>query len=160
MPTSVFPVDISTGILTINSVSLNTYAWCCLDLRALYMPTDYRTGNVVIPGAHGRRPYAYWIDETTHDLPMFITGQVDLAGTPHADPWVGYQTNIAYLTSHLLVPPTAPTATYSASITMPSGSTKSADVQVLGLQFQAFDLNARFFQRAALTIRIPAGRFV
>ncbi len=157
---TIFPVDNSTGTLTINSVSLHTPAWCALDLRPLYAPTTYRTGNVIIPGAHGRRPYAYWIDEATHDVQMFVTGLVDISGNPNANPYIGYETNIKYLKDHLLIPPTAPTATFSATITIPSGGTSyTAAVQVVGFDYQQFDLNARFFQKAVLTVKIPAGRF-
>ncbi len=157
MPTTVFPVDTATGTLTINGVNLHTYAWCALDLRPFYMPQAYRVNNVTIPGAHGKRPYRYWIDEATYDVPMFITGRVNSAGTPNANPFLGYQTNILYLTAHLLTPPTG--ATYTASILLPSAATISADVQVLDFKYQAFDPQARFFQKASLTVRVPAGLF-
>ncbi len=157
MPTSIFPLETSTGTLTINGISLHTYAWCALDLRELYIPSQYRAGNVTIPGANGNRPYRYWIGEATHDIQMRITGLVDQSGTPNADPFLGYQTNLAYLKTNLLTPPV--TGTFAATISLPSASTISANVQVLGLQFQQFDMDARFFQKAALTVRIPAGLF-
>ncbi len=157
MPTTVFPVDTATGTLTINGVNLHTYAWCCLDLRRLTMPEDYDVKNVKIPGAHGTRPYRYWIAEATHDLQMFITGRVNSAGTPNANPFLGYQTNIAYLKANLLTPPSG--GTFVGSILLPSGATVTADVQVLGFKYQEFDPQARFFQKAALTVRVPAGLF-
>ncbi len=153
-----FTPDTSTGTLTVNGVSLHTYAWTLLDLRPLYMPASYRRSNVVIPGASGQRAYKYRVDQATHDLAMFVTGYCNQTGGVYSDPFVGYETNLRYLTSNLLA--YTASATMNATLSVPSGTTAmTALVQVLGLDLGGFDPNNRFMQRAVLTVSIPAGRF-
>lgn len=161
MPTQIFAPDTSYGALTINGTSMHTYAWNVADIRPLWMPQAYRQGNVVIPHATGQRAYPYRVDQAEHQLPMFLTGVVDAAGNLHPNRYKGLNDNIDALLSAILTPPSAPTATVSASITMPDATVRTANVQVLGLIMQP-TLAARENPKvtlAALHLIVPSGYF-
>lgn len=158
---SLWAIDTVYGTLTINSVSMHTAAWVVNDVRPLYLPNAYRFGSVIIPGASGRRPYPYRVDEAVHVLPMWITGVYDRTGAAHSNKYTGLQTNLEYLRANILTPPAAPTATLSASLLMPDASTRTADVQVLGVETRgtrASQEHPEIFL-AALTLVVPSGRF-
>lgn len=159
---SLWASDTVYGTLTINSVSMHTSAWQVLDVRPLYLPTDYRGGNVVIPGASGRRAYPYRVDEAKHSLPMWITGVYDRNGnTSTGNKYQGLQTNLEYLRANVLTPPTAPSSTLAATLLMPDSTTRTANVQVLGIDVSptsAANEHPDIF-RAVLHLVIPSGRF-
>lgn len=161
MPTQIFAPDTSYGALTINGTSMHTYAWNVADIRPLWSPQAYRQANVVIPHASGQRAYPYRIDQAEHQLPMYLTGVVNSSGTPHANRFQGLNDNIDALLSAILTPPSAPTATVSASITMPDTTVRTANVQVLGLIMQP-NLASRENPKvmlAALHLIVPSGYF-
>lgn len=158
---SLWAIDTVYGTLTINGVSMHTAAWVVNDVRPLYLPNAYRSGSVIIPGASGRRPYPYRVDEAEHVLPMWITGVYDRTGAAHSNKYTGLQTNLEYLRANVLTPPSAPTATLSASLLMPDATTRTADVQVLGIDtrgVRASNEHPEVFL-AALNLVIPSGRF-
>lgn len=146
------------GTLTINSIPLNTPAWGVLDLSELWgSQPPLRGNNVVIPGAVGTRAYPRRFDQSVWSLHMIISGFVDDMGVEYADEEVGLETNLAYLQTNVIDPPTPPTATRSASLLTPSGNTLTADVQVTGFDRGAKNLG---LMRAVLELTIPGGRFV
>ena len=150
--------DECLGRLTINTVDMHTSAWCVLDVLPLYLPSDYRVGNVLLPGVAGTSAYAYLVDEGHYALPMLLTGMVDQAGVLYADRWTGLQTNLAYLYTNVVSPPASPAATRAATLLMPDATTRTANVQVLPLRLENQYLTKPIV-RAMLEIIVPAGRF-
>lgn len=147
------------GELTINDVSLHTPAWCATDLSELWGSFDLRGANRVIPGARGRRAFVRRVDETKYSIPLLITGYCDANGVPWAedvedtpdvyddiydDVYQGFATGFmaglelnvnALQTAFYLDDPTG--VTYSlldAVFTLPSGATRTTQVQVVGLR--------------------------
>lgn len=148
----------TAGKLTIGGVDMHTPAWNVLDVIPLWIHTMTRGENVLIPGAAGRRAYPRRVDESDYSLPMLIGGVANLSGTPYANRWTGLQTNIEYLRANVVTPPAAPTATRAATLLMPDGTTRTADVQVLSLDIMNPGTTAASVE-AVLNLRIPAGRF-
>lgn len=146
----------ATGALTISSVSMHCPAWNLLDLVPLWLHNAVRGTNVVIPGSTGTRAYPQRVHEARHSLVMAITGWVDRNGTANADEWDGLQVNIEYLRANVIAPPTAPTATRAATLVMPDGTTRSANIQVVNLELGRH-IKSQF--EAVLDIIIPSGRF-
>lgn len=144
-----------TGLLTINSVVMTGRAWVMRDLMELWVPTGVRGQNSVVPGRGGSIGRRRRRDEARHSLPMYITGECDHSGTPNADYWVGLEENIAYLESNIVTADTT-SVTYAASLVMPSGDTRTADIQVEGIKLGDHDQD---WVAATLEIVIPGGRF-
>lgn len=146
------------GRLSIATVDMHTPAWNVLDLVPLWMPAATRGANVIIPGADGRRAYPRRIDEARYSLPMVIGGVADRLGAAYANRWTGLQTNLEYLRANVTTPPTAPTATRAATLLMPDGTTRTANVQVEILTLSNPRTTAAVIE-AVLELIIPAGRF-
>ncbi len=131
------PAD-CVGQLTIDSMDLCTPAYLFPDLRQLWMPATVRGQDRIIPGAIGVLPKRRRATVTTYDLTFLISGEVDASGTPaspgdstgiHAQ----LEANIDALRSGVLDPTNVGDGTRAATLTMPSGDTRSADIHVLGL---------------------------
>lgn len=146
----------TTGHLAIDGVSMHTGAWCCLDLRPLYFSAKKRGENVVIPGASGQRAYPMRKDQTDVTLRMLISGAVNVVGTPSPHgPIRGLWDNLDFLDTYVVGPPAAPTATRTATVTLPGGLVKTAAVQVVDL---VRGEGTAELIRAGLVLRLPAGR--
>lgn len=146
------------GQLTINGVLMHKEgAWNVLNPQILWLPTDERGSNVVISRARGRRAYPWRTDQSSYPLSLLVDGVLDWDGNPYANPWEGLETNLAYLYANVLIPPTAPTAVRAASLLMPSGETRIADVQPKHLGIPNAVENACFTD--TLTLVVPDGAF-
>jgi hypothetical protein len=143
------------GLLTVNGVSMHTPAWCMVDLGDLWFPAKTRGSNVLIPGAVGRRAYPVRADETTYSLPMLISGVVDQLGGPYPDAMVGLERNLVELAAVFVPDPNV--ATVSASLTMPSGAVRTAEVQIVGVKLGK---QVGPVVRAIVEMVVPAGSFV
>lgn len=136
--------DAPFGTLTIEDVSLNTPAWTLPDLSPLWATPTLRGSNRLIPGLAGRKAYKRRLDETTHTLPILITGFCDQIGTPYDDLGIsfsqGLESNIRFLqTAFGLDDPSAIASgdsTLTATFVLPSGDARIAPVQVLALSGQ------------------------
>lgn len=159
MPGPIAPLNwrTDTGALTINGVSMHTPAWNVLDCLPLWLRGGVLGENATMPGANGTRALWYRRDEARHSLEMAITGFYDWTGAPYADSWAGLQTNLDYLSANVAEPPTPPTPSVSASLVMPDGSTRNAQIQVVALTVVE---HYNVATAALLDIVIPAGRFV
>lgn len=140
--------------LEINSVDLATPAWLVTDLSDLLDSTPARGSNEIMPGAEGRRFFQRFRDEKRATLPMSIFGDFDEDGDLTDDPVQGVIEHVEYLRDAL--------GEFDASLVpavwhLPDGSTRVADVQVLGL-FSFRDAGPGHL-RCALEIVIPSGRF-
>jgi hypothetical protein len=64
---------------------------------------------------------------------MVIFGEFDQAGNPVEAGWEGLEANIDYLRSNVADPTDVGDGTRPATLTMPTGAVRSADIHVLGI---------------------------
>lgn len=149
-----------TGTLTIDGLSLNGPAWDVPDLSPLWVSGAIRGDDRLIPGAAGVIAYPRRRTVTEVDLDMIITGDVDQSGDDYPDAVEGLEANLEVLRATIVEPVTTGTGTRSATLTMPSGASRTGDVHVIKLDcgpvVALFHQRARM--RATLTLSIPAGR--
>lgn len=144
------------GTLTINSVAMNTYGWYIVDLRDLWLGPTVRGSDRVIPGVNGVIPFMRRPTVRTVSLPMIVSGKKSAAGVDYANPYVGLETNIAYLRANVVDPTLTTNGTRSATLTMPSGATRTASIHVLSMT--PGDA-VKYIQKFTLDISIPTGAF-
>lgn len=156
MTTEILCAAPPSGSLEINGISMHTSAWTVVDVTVLWMGADIRGADRILPTTPGVIPYRRRMTVTRHSLPMVIVGHVDQAGLPYADPWEGLETNIDYLRAWIVDPTNSGDGTLPASLTMPSGAVRTADIHVLGLNL---GIVSRARMRATLDISIPEGVF-
>lgn len=148
-----------TGTLTIDGVLLNTPAWDIPNLARLWIEAAVRGDNRALAGvAAGRRGNPRRYDVTEFDLAFAITGVVNEAGTPYLNEWVGVQTNLATLWTGVFQPVTTGRGTRAATLVLPSGTSRVADVQVEPLTFPN-DINDPAFVEAVIHLTVTSGRF-
>lgn len=146
-----------TGTLLIDGNTTHTVGWEMLNLLPLWLPGATRGDNLVIPGAVGRRPKRKRVDEAAHSLPMAFEGYFSgVDESPFDDPWAGLEQNIADFVERFVDQPAPPAKVRAAALQMPSGGSRTADIQVIGL---TIGQNTRTQCRATLDIVIPSGRF-
>lgn len=148
-----------TGTLTIDGYSLNTYAWDAPNLVRLWAEADVRGENKLLPGAPGRRGYPTRLEQASFDLPFWITGTVDPANTPYALPWSGLESNLNLLWGNVFQPVTTGRGVRAAVLTLPSGTVRTASVQVEPLTFPD-DVWDAFNVAAVIHLTVVTGRFV
>lgn len=130
----------SEGVLTINSVALNTPAWhvggdetgegSLLQLWGLM--TERRGQNRLVPANAGTIAYRHRGTETDYTLRATIIGDVNSAGVPYADDRVGLQTNLDTWVT-LIDTSGSGDGTVTASLTRFTGGAITAPVQVMSL---------------------------
>lgn len=159
-------VEQCDGELTIDGVLMHTPAWNVLRVLALWMPGDQRGSDRLLPLTPGVIPYQRRLTVTRHSLPMAIHGEVDQAGVPYPNVWAGLEANIDYLKANVVAPTGTGDGTRPASLLMPSGATRTADIHVLdlvpgrvvaGTNMVTGDEGVGML--ATLEISIPAGEF-
>jgi hypothetical protein len=148
------------GALEIDSVSLNTPAWSVVDITPLWAAFDTRGQNRLIPGASGVVAYRKRITERDHPLAIVIIGDVDENGDPHDDPVEGLEFNLDTLLAVLM--PDAD-ASKPATLTLPSGTTRTAQVQIESFEVVRTEIDIENLTYAAMEgviqMTIPAGVF-
>lgn len=149
----------ATGILTIGSTQMNCPAWDIPNLARLWAEAAVRGGNQLLPTRAGVRGYPTRLDETSFDLKLFITGDVDALGGATASPWLGLEANMDALFAGVFDPITIGRGTRTAILTMPEGAPRMAQVQVAPLAFAA-EVDDPSFVEATMTITVVSGRFV
>ncbi len=132
-------IDQCDGELTIGGVLMHTPAW----------------------NAYQRR-----LTVTRHSLPMAIFGEVNQGGVPYANEWAGLEANIAYLKANVVAPTGTGDGTRAASLLMPSGATRTADIHVVDLVRGRLVAGTNMItgaegvgMLATLEISIPEGEF-
>lgn len=156
------------GVLTIGGISMNRAAWAVVGdeqgqggLLPLWVATEQRGSDRLIPGAAGLIPYRRRETATVHDLRILVVGDVNGAGSPVTNSAEGLAANLAYLETNVIQPTNLTDGTRSASLTIPGQTTRTASIHVLGLVPQVYRLNsAGSIFIGTLQISIPAGRFV
>lgn len=121
--------DTALGDLVISSTTMYCAAWIIVDPSRLWTMGDLRGSDRPLPGggtiAYPRRPNA-----TKITLPMHISRTHDRLGAAYAvDGYEGLESNINYLRTNVTDPPnlgTFPDGSRPATLTMPSGSTRTA----------------------------------
>lgn len=146
----------ATEYLEIASTPLATPAWRITSLVPLWASADVRGTDRLLPGAAGVRPNRRRPTVTRYALNMVIWGDRSREGTPYADVRIGLDTNIEALHAAIVDPPGTDTGTRAAVWHTADGSTRTADVHVLGLVPR--ELSPRSV-RATLQLSIPTGRF-
>lgn len=160
MPTAI-DFEILTGQLSISGVNLRGPAWHVLDLFPLWSSPTLRGQDRILPTAAGVRPFRRRRTVTVRSLEMVVVGDCDRFGDvivdcDEADYAAQLQENIDYLLDNVVEPPGTQDGTRDAILTMPDGTTRTADVHVVG-----FDLHGGRYDitGVTLTLSIPNGRF-
>jgi hypothetical protein len=146
----------ATGTLTIGSTVLNSPAWDIPNLARLWAEGDARGTNVKLPTVPGARGYPTRLNEASHQLKFFITGDVDQTGAPYAEPWVGLEANSDLLWAGVFSPVLG-RGTRHALLTMPDGTVRAAEVQA-HLILDA-DVDDPSFVEATIDLMVVSGRF-
>lgn len=153
-----------TGQLVIGAVALCGPAWDVPDLSPLWISGELRGSDRIIPGASGVLPFKRRRTVTEVDLDMLVVGMVSSSGAAYDDALEGLELNLEALRSGVVEPTGTGDGTRNATLTMPSGNTRTGDVHVLGLEVGSLRaerrdgivVNARV--RAVLSLSIPSGR--
>lgn len=154
------------GTLTIDGILMNRAAFAIIGdergkggLVPLWADFDVRGQDRLVPSATGVIPYPRRLTATRHDLRLLTAGDVDQAGTPITDAIEGLEVNLEYIRTNVVVPVVSSTGTRSATLTMPSGATRTANIHVLRLQTESYLLSdCEALHVGTLQISIPAGR--
>jgi hypothetical protein len=153
--------DTCLGTLAIDGHSLNTMAWC-VDLTPLWGGPDVRGENVIIPGVAGRARNPIRVDEVVLTLPLYVNGHWDKDGVavpaedaPYTGTWKRLQANLQYLMANVSPVVSSAVTTQTAVLTLPSGSTVNASVQVRRIAPGTVLPGAVI--RTTIEIRDPAG---
>lgn len=154
-----FEPSTAVGALTISGVSMHTYGWNVLDVRSLWTSVAVRGQDRLVPGVSGLRPKRRRITATSHSLPMVISGLHTSVGIEVTDPedrLAQFQDNLDYLMTNVVAEVATPSGTRSASLTMPSGGVRTADIHVIGITPGTW---TPAVLRCTLDISIPGGKF-
>lgn len=155
------------GNLTIGGIDMNRPAWAVIGdergeggLLKLWVEFEVRGSDRVLPSATGVIPYPRRMTVTRHDLRFLVVGDVDSAGTPVADTRSGLRANLEYLRTNVFAPVASSTGTRAATLTVPGGANRTADIHVLRVQTQSYYIDeCGSIWVGTLQISIPGGRF-
>lgn len=158
------------GTLTIDGIDMNPSngAWGILGdergqngLVQLWTEFDVRGQDRVLPTVTGMIAYPRRMTVTRHDLRLLIVGDViGQTGAPAADSTEGLAVNMKYIHDNVLEPIASSTGLRAAVLEVPGQSDRSADIHVLGLVVQSYQLGVcGAIAVTTLQISIPEGRF-
>lgn len=145
----------ASGIARV-SIDMHTPAWTIIDLLPLWLGAELRGDDRILPGVSGVIPYRRRNTVTQHSLPMIVIGSRDRLGAAYTDMWVGLESNINYLMNNVVSPTNTGDGTRSATLVMPSGAVRTANIHVLRLSLGTINSG---IMKATLDISIPAGVF-
>jgi len=151
----------TAGDLTIGGVAMNCAAWKLVgdSLLRLWLPAEQRGEDRLIPGAAGVKALQRRNTVTTVSLDLLVAGLADRNGVAATGTYVAQlYTNLAYLRDNVVAPTGTGDGTRSATLTLPSGSTLTEPVHVVGLKTGDMALDGRWV-KAVLELSIPSGRF-
>lgn len=160
----------SEGTMTIDTVSMNPAngAWGIIGDEQgkggyvqLWAGFDVRGQDRILPSVTGYIAYQRRRTVTAFNLRLIVVGDViGETGAPELDTRVGLEENIEYLRENVIDPVATQTGTRSATLTMPSGNTREAEIHVLDVTTQQYKLSeCGSIWIANLRISIPSGRF-
>lgn len=147
------------GQLTIDSIVMVEARWQVINLHELWLPSNVRGSDRVLPGVPGVIPYRRRRTVTERTLEMYIDGRVNeedevICDGASAAAWAGLESHIKYLRQYVVDPTNIGDGTRTAVLTYPSGTTATGQIHVLGLTLGSVR-NGR--AAAAMTISIPNG---
>ena len=151
----------TAGDLTIGGVALNCAGWKLLgdSQQRLWQPGAQRGDDRIIPGVSGVKALPRRVTATIVSLDLLVAGLADRNGVAASGTYVAQlYTNLDYLRANVVDPPGGADGTRSAVLTLPSGSTITESVHVLGLKTGDMALDGRWV-KAVLELSIPSGRF-
>lgn len=159
------------GTLSIDGIDMaNQYgAWGIIGdergqggLLRLTVEFDVRGEDRILPSVTGVIAYQRRMTVTKFDLRLLVIGEVDgVTGTPVSDSRIGLQDNLDYLRANIWDPVDTATGTRSAVYTALDTSTRTAEIHVLGVKTQTYQLQeCGSIYVGTLQISIPEGRFV
>lgn len=118
------------GTLTVDSFSLNTPGWMVQNLSSLWFSAaNYRGTNRQIPRYPGQIGYPKRLDPFEFSLVFWVTGMFDGSGTPWSTNWEGLEQNLEDLWDAVFSPVTTGDGARACTLTMPSGTPRTARVQ-------------------------------
>lgn len=158
------------GSLSLDGINLaNSFgAWGILSdakgvggLVPLWTDFEVRGENRILPSVTGVIMYEHRVTESEFDLTLAVTGDIDgQTGAIPTDAIQGLETNLAYLTTNVILPPGNSTGTRAGVLTKPSGATLTTSVQVMYTKVQTYLLQeCGSLWIGKLHIRLPEGRF-
>lgn len=156
------------GTLTIASFAMCRAAWYIAGdetgeggLLQLITGGDRRGEDRLLPSATGIIPYPRRLTGTRYDLTLWVTGDVTSTGSAASNSQTQYVTNVALIRSTLFEGASpASDGTLSASVTITGWGTKTANIHMLGMQQQRYNIWPDMsIGQYTLQISVPAGRF-
>lgn len=142
----------------IRTLSLGTRAHLSKTMSGWWTPPGRRhSGGRAVPGVAGRSARPVVGDQIRFLHPVWVDGRYQVGGTAYTDPSEGWRLNLGLLETACVPAGTSPW-TFTAVHHLPSGATRTAQIQVLDLV-----LPERFAGVAAevtLEIAVSAGTFV
>jgi hypothetical protein len=153
-------IAIGDGTDITDNILMHGPAWDMPNLLPLWFNGEVRGNDVLLPGATGVIPFRRRFTVTGYSLPLIITGRVDIEGVPpeiEDEVWEQLETNVQYLNDNIVAPPGTTSGIRLATLTMPSGAEREAEIHVLGI---TPGIATDGIMKATLDISIPAGRFV
>lgn len=162
-----------SGALIINSIPLETEAWTVLNsYHPLWTYNKYvESPPEHISGNPGSIVFAPEVDGATFDLQFVVIGECDSTGELFDDPWVGLESNINMLRANILDPIPTNKGLQPATLVMPSGAERVADILVRppipgavsvgnnGSCSESGSVAYSVFARYVIPIMIPSGIF-
>lgn len=119
------------GTLAISSpaFSLNTWGWMVANPSRLWYEATYRGENRQLPRYPGTIGYPKRLDPHEFSLVFWVTGLFDATGAPWSDPWAGLESNLEDIWDGAVGPVTTGDGSRPVTLTMPSGTPRTASVQ-------------------------------
>lgn len=156
------------GTLTIASFSMNRAAWAVLgddtgegSLFQFITGGERKGEDRELPYLNGVVGYKRVLRGTRYDLRLLVNGDVTYTGTPSSNSQTELAANLALIRSSLFEGATeAADGTLAASVVIPGWGTKTANIHMIGLEFQRMNIwTDMAVWEGTLQISIPAGRF-
>jgi len=121
-----------SGTLIINSIPLESEAWTVMNsYTPLWTVGKFIESTVEhISGQQGSVMFAPEIDGMTFDLQFVVIGECNGSGLLYSDPWEGLESNIDFLRTAFLDPIPSNNGLQPATLVMPSGAEREANVLV------------------------------
>lgn len=155
------------GALTIGGISMNRLAWAVLAddrgsnglLQAVTL-IEVRGEDRILPGAVGVIPYQRRLTSVRMDFRIIVIGELNSAGAANADHTAGLIANLKYLYANVVAPTGTGDGTRPAVLTLPGQAAVAANIHVVGLDVQEYQLGTEAVWIGTLQTSIPTGRFV
>lgn len=144
--------------VTTPAFSLNTWGWMVQNLSSLWFEATYRGTNRQLPRFPGTIGYPKRLDPHEFALVFWVTGLFDASGVPWSNPWEGLEENLEDLWDGVVGPVTTGDGARPCTLTMPSGATRTANVQFNALE-RSSEITDASLVEFLLTGTILEGRF-